>query len=437
MSSHQDLLSALRILPLRRLEDGTLQPVGDAPVAFLRRFAELRDAEFDLEILFPMLQTFRLDAEEFWSREDNELDRLRSGPWTQQDDHRRPAVLEATALLAGPERTPYLLIEMLGSEFAELREILQHARDQKLAHDDLSRVNEALAESTRRLERMAAERQSAISLLRESREQLEQRVAERTVELEQTNQKLSEESTQREHANRELRAHQDQLGRLAEQLAVAEERERRELAEFLHDRVGQNLALVKLRLRAMAQSQQGKEGSEETAKELGAIDDLMDEVISDTRSLTADLGTPLLYELGLAEAMQSLVRRFEEVHGIPARLEDDERAFELDEPVRAVIYQAVRELLHNIVKHAEAEMVLVRLWRDKGRMMIQVNDRGRGFDATDFRFRVTTAGGFGLFNIRERMQHLGGDCTVTSTPGQGTEVTLWVPLGTPPTRPRT
>ncbi|MCK5943989.1 MAG: nicotinamide-nucleotide amidohydrolase family protein [Planctomycetes bacterium] len=102
----------------------------------------------------------------------------------------------------------------------------------------------------------------------------------------------------------------------------------------------------------------------EVEAELAPIDGLMDEIISDTRGLTADLGTPLLYELGLAEALQSLVRRFEEIHGIPARFEDDERDKPLDENARRVLYQAVRELLHNIVKHAEAEHVVVRLQRD-------------------------------------------------------------------------
>jgi len=420
MASPIELLSALKLLPLRRAEDGSLAPIGPVPPALRQRFPELDADDVDYEQLFPLLGTFLIDANELWQRGSDTP--LRSGPWTQPDAKGRPTVLEATALVVGPDREPFLLLELLGAEFAELQEILQHSRDQRLAYENLTRVHEALSESSRRLERMAAERQSAINLLREAREQLEQRVAERTVELQQANQRLAAESAEREHTNRELRAHQQELSHLAEQLSAAEERERREIAEFLHDRIGQNLALVKLRLRAMARNHP------DAQHELTPVDALMDEIISDTRGLTADLGTPLLYELGLSEALQSLVRRFEEIHGIPARLEDDERDKPLDENARGVLYQAVRELLHNIVKHAEAELVIVRLRREGAALAVEVVDRGRGFDSSDFDFRVTTSGGFGLFNIRERLQHLGGSCTVRSTPGEGTEVVLAVPL---------
>ena len=300
-----------------------------------------------------------------------------------------------------------------------MQEILQHSRDQRLALEHLSRMHNALSDSSRRLERMAAERQAAIALLRQAREQLEERVAARTVELVEANERLASESAEREQVNRALRAHQEQLGRLAEQLAVAEERERREIAEFLHDRVGQNLALVKLRLRALSKS------VPQTADPLDEVDDLIDEIISDTRGLTADLGTPMLYELGLSEALQSLVRRFEDVHGSRPR-SSTTNAQVARRSGRLIIYQAVRELLHNIVKHADAEHVTVEARRQKQQLQVAVKDRGAGFDSSGFEFRVTTDGGFGLFNIRERLRHLGGDCTVSSTPGQGTEVTLTV-----------
>lgn len=422
MASPLDLLTSLRILPLARLPEGGFAALGQIPQVFASRFPELCEAGVDHAEVLPLLSSFLDDAETFWQR--GEPGSLRSGPWTQTDKDGKPAVLEATALLAGPDREPFLLIELLGAEFAELQEILQQSRDQRLKYENLTRVHVALAESSRRLERMAAERQSAITLLREAREQLEQRVAERTVELREANDRLAAESAEREHANRSLREHQEQLGRLAEQLAVAEERERREIAEFLHDRIGQNLALVKLRLRALAKNRP------DTAEPLAPVDDLVDEIISDARSLTADLGTPLLYELGLSEALGSLVRRFEDVHGISARFEDDERDKPLDEAASLTVYKAVQELLHNIVKHAEASLVVVRMQRSGSSLVVQVIDRGVGFDAGDFEFRVTTSGGFGLFNIRERLHHLGGSCSVRSTPSDGTEVTLTIPLAT-------
>lgn len=427
MTSPLDLLATLRILPLARHEDGSLHAIGDIPALFAQRFPTLLEPGTEIEPLFPLLEAFLIDANEFWQRRDPGT--LRSGPWTQTDADNHPTVLEAIAAVSGPDREPFLLIELLGAEFAELQEILQHSRDQRLAYENLTQMHHVLGESSRRLERMAAERESAIALLRESREQLEQRVAERTVELQEANQRLAAESAERDQANCSLRDHQDQLQNLAGQLAIAEERERREIAEFLHDRIGQNLALVKLRLRTLAKNHP------DAAVPLQPVDSLMDEVITDTRSLTADLGTPLLYELGLVEALQSLVRRFEEVHGIPTRFEDDERTQIVDEATRRVLYQAVRELLHNIVKHADARLVIVRLRRDGPSLNVEVIDQGLGFDDSKFEFRVTTAGGFGLFNIRERLQHCGGACVVHSTPGAGTEVILTVPITAPDTCP--
>ena len=209
---------------------------------------------------------------------------------------------------------------------------------------------------------------------------------------------------------------------------MAEERERRQIAGFLHDRVGQNLALAKLRLRVLATAQPSVGGA------LDEVSQLLDEVIADTRSLTADLGSPVLYELGLQEALTNLVRRFAETHGIPARSVDDGRDKPLGERQRLVVYQAVRELLHNIVKHANASSVVVSCRRSGQLLEVTVTDRGTGFDSERTPFHVTTGGGFGLFNIRERVLHLGGTFAVDSKPGHGTTVTLAVPLAAQGTR---
>lgn len=420
MANLMELFGALRLLPLARTATGAFEPAAAVPAAFLQRFPALLRKDLDLATEFPFLHDFLPDAESLWRHA--ESGQRKSGPWTQNDAAGHPVVLEATAVVAGPERAPFLLLELLGTDFAELQDILQRARDQRLEYENLTKVHRALTDSASQLERMAAQRQEAIAMLRQAREELEDRVIERTVELRETNARLASESAERARANAALIAHQEQLRTLADQLVVAEESERRQIAEFLHDRIGQHLALLKMRLRGLAQ---------QVPTAGPAIDDasrLLDEVITDTRALTADLGTPALYELGLADALEQLIRRFEEVHGIPTRFEDDETEKPMAEKVRIVAYQAVRELLHNIVKHAEAESVGLRLARDGSRCRLTVWDRGRGFDASAFEYRVTPEGGFGLFNIRERVLHLGGTCSVASALGSGTEVTLTLPL---------
>lgn len=418
------LLSAMRLLPLVRETATVFRPLGATPAALGDRFPALAAGAVDVAVEFPFLAEFLGDAAAFWDR--GAVGTHKSGPWTQPDAHGRACVLEATAVVtAGDGGTgPVLLLELLGSEFAELQAVMQNARQQRLDYEQLTKMHDALAESSRQLHRMAEERGAAITMLRAAREQLEDRVAERTVALAESNQRLQAESAERRRVNDDLLAHQQQLHILTEQLAAAEERQRREIAEFLHDRIGQSLAVAKMRLRSL------RETAPAAGAQLDELDHLVDEVITDTRGLTADLGTPALYEFGLGEALDGLVRRFEQVHGVTARFEGDGSTPPLGETERLFLYQSVRELLHNVVKHAEATLVVVALRREGGLVTVTVTDSGLGFDAGSFRFRVTTDGGFGLFHIRERALHLGGHCRVGSRPGQGTEVTVSVPVAT-------
>ncbi|MBL8729369.1 MAG: hypothetical protein JNM25_13105 [Planctomycetes bacterium] len=425
------LLTALRLLPLAREAATSFRALAPAAAVFRDRFPRLDAGAIDLAEEFPYLGAFLRDAEEFWQR--GAVGSLKSGPWTQPDAHGRPCVLEATAVVGagGAGTAPVLLLELLGTEFAELQAVMQNARQQRLDYEQLTKVHDALAESARQLHRMAEERGTAIAMLRAAREQLEDRVAERTVALGQSNRQLQAEIDARVRVNDDLLAHQQQLHILTEQLAAAEERQRREIAEFLHDRIGQSLAVAKMRLRSL------REVAPTAGAQLDELDQLVDEVITDTRGLTADLGTPALYEFGLGEALDGLVRRFEQVHGITARFQDDGHVWHLGETERLFLYQTVRELLHNVVKHAEATLVVVGLRRNGTQIEVSVVDSGLGFDGSDFHFRVTADGGFGLFHIRERALHLGGECRVSSTPGQGTEVVVSVPATTTdsPTRP--
>ncbi|MCA8948908.1 MAG: ATP-binding protein [Planctomycetes bacterium] len=150
--------------------------------------------------------------------------------------------------------------------------------------------------------------------------------------------------------------------------------------------------------------------------------------MADTRSVTAELGTPALYELGLSEALRDLVERFELAHGVEASFEDDGAEKPLSDSCRLFVFQAVGELLHNVLKHSDAGSVSVALRRDGRSLAVSVSDAGIGFDARRADLRATPAGGFGLFNIRERALHFGGDCRIRSRPGRGTEVVLYLPL---------
>lgn len=214
--------------------------------------------------------------------------------------------------------------------------------------------------------------------------------------------------------------YQRQLQFLASEISLVEERERRRIATNLHDRIGQTLAFARLKLGTLGQAGRGDVVDE--------VRELIDQAIVDTRSLTFELSPPVLYELGLGAAIEWLSRKIQEEHNIPARFHDDGLPKPLHEDFRIVLFQAVRELCVNIVKHAGASHAQILVRRDSDAIRVIVEDDGAGFDPAKLASRREASRSFGLFNIRERIEFLGGKMKIHSEPGRGTRVTLIAPL---------
>ncbi len=155
----------------------------------------------------------------------------------------------------------------------------------------------------------------------------------------------------------------------------------------------------------------------------------MDLSIHDARNLIFDLSPPVLYELGLGAAIEWLGEQFQERHGISCRVAADEGEAPLDIGIEIILFQALRELFANVAKHANATRVSVELRRLDDRLSLRVHDNGDGFDAAAV-LTGSGSGGFGLFNIRERLQLL--DATLEIESGTGTSVTVTAPLATEP-----
>ncbi|MGA7578394.1 MAG: CHASE3 domain-containing protein [Desulfobaccales bacterium] len=238
---------------------------------------------------------------------------------------------------------------------------------------------------------------------------------------------LNREISGRKKAESRVAAYQDNLRSLASQLSLVEERERRRLAVYLHDRIGHNLALTNIRLGELQKMAPGRFPGLPVA-ELERIGRLLEQTISDTQSLTFQISSPILYELGLEAALESLTEQIQQEHGISARFVSDGQPTPLDEDVRILLYQAVNELLVNVVKHAEAQNLKVSIRREGGKLLIEVADDGVGFLVPEPEGRDRKGSGFGLFSIRERLRAFGGLLKVQSSPGAGTRVTLMVPL---------
>jgi signal transduction histidine kinase len=242
---------------------------------------------------------------------------------------------------------------------------------------------------------------------------------ERTEELIRINRDLEKEIKERKKAEKKLIHYQKQLQSLASEMSLIEEREKRRIATELHDCVGQTLALARIKLGML----QKNAPSEDFRKNVAEIQNLIEQTIRETRTLTFELCPPILYELGFDQAVKWLVDEFHEKYGINTTIDNDGSDKPIDPRIRFFLFQAIRELMLNIVKHSGSRTAVISIERIRNKLQIKVSDNGSGINKTR-----KTSQGFGLFNIRERMIHINGSFDIKSSRGKGTTVTLVAPF---------
>lgn len=219
-----------------------------------------------------------------------------------------------------------------------------------------------------------------------------------------------------------LRDSHDQLRALAAELTLAEQRERRRVAEVLHGDLQQLLVGAKLLVGPLTQA--ADPAVRQTCQE---ATELILQAIQASRSLTEELSPPILHRGNLLSALGWLARWMGEKHNLAVILRVNGATVVETEETAALVFQAIRELLLNAVKHAKVETAQVELTRHEDQVQVIVSDAGVGFDPAQLRVAGGTAGGFGLFSIHERLELLGGRMEIESVPGQGSRFTLWIP----------
>jgi PAS domain S-box-containing protein len=270
------------------------------------------------------------------------------------------------------------------------------------------------------------ERRQMEAQLQQLNEHLELQVAARTEELTRTIDRLHEEvnhrmriEAERQKAFGELEERARQLQQLTLELSQAEDRERRRLAVILHDDLQQLLAAAKFHLGLLNR----RLGHDEESTRLGTTaNDLLQQAIDQSRSLSHELSPPALARGDLRDALEWLTEQMQAKHGLSVRLEAPDRWQYPSEPLKSLLFKAAQEMLFNVVKHAQVREARVRLGRRHGRIYLSVADRGRGFDP-----HAAGKAGFGLLSIRERLKLLGGRLKVVSTEGRGSIFVLAVP----------
>ena len=238
--------------------------------------------------------------------------------------------------------------------------------------------------------------------LQEAHDALEERVRERTAELRETNQRLRH---------------------LASQLTSAENRERKRLAMLLHDDLQQLLVAAQLQIANL----RNKVGDADVSALIERLADVIDQAQDSTHDLTRQLRPTALYEVGITPAVRWLVHEMKNLHGLEVEIDAEREAFDLKDDIKALLFEAVRELLFNVVKHSGVQQAKVVIRQTGEDLLLRVEDRGKGFDAAR-QEQETAGGGMGLFAIRERLAALGGHMKLESVPGDGSRSELTIPV---------
>ncbi|TGU74194.1 PAS domain S-box protein [Geomonas terrae] len=268
------------------------------------------------------------------------------------------------------------------------------------------------------------ERKAAEEVMAGARQQLEEEVHQRTAKLQLTNKHLLQEIKIRKKIEVELLTQQQKLQDMALDLAMAEERERDRIASELHDQVGQRLILAKIKLDALASNVP----TGECESEAEGIGGLIEQTLQDIRSLTFQLRPPLLASAGLEAALRWLGEELYADFGLQVEFSDDGKEKTLRYEIRSTVFQAVRELMLNVAKHAGTMQCRVALLRSNGFLVVQVDDDGVGLNGDAATKGATREGGFGLLNVRQKIEHLGGAFSIVGKAAGGTLATVTVPL---------
>jgi signal transduction histidine kinase len=325
-------------------------------------------------------------------------------------DYRLPMYDGLSALRLVVQRrpdVPFIFVSGTIGEEAAIEALTKGATDYVLKQGLLRlgpAVQRALREAQNWRERRQAERDLAHSeaKMRILNESLEQRVAQRTAELENRTQQLQE---------------------LALELSGAEDRERRHIASILHDDFQQQLAFIKMEL-----DQVRKTADAQVGQRLGRLSQLTGECIEKSRNLSYEINPPVLHRYGLLAALDMLVKDMEKEQGLVVTFQKQRGAEPDSLSLASILYRSARELLFNVVRHAGVESALMDLRSENELICLKVEDCGNGFDFDAVRSGQGRGTGFGLYSIEDRMTSLGGSMKVKTKPGKGCCVVLTVPI---------
>ena len=214
----------------------------------------------------------------------------------------------------------------------------------------------------------------------------------------------------------------DQLRALAAKLQTVRDEERTQIARELHDQLGQALTALKYDLAWLTRRLVNDDAAQ--TQKAKAVFTQMDALIKTVRRIATELRPGMLDDLGLAASIEWQAREFQKRTGVRCEVSVPEQELQLAPAQSTALFRILQETLTNVVRHADAKHVKVKLEVANRSLTMRVHDDGRGFRSAE----VANTRSLGLLGMRERAELLGGSFSVRGFPGEGTTVTVSIPL---------
>ncbi|MFZ0052441.1 MAG: PAS domain-containing protein [Desulfobaccales bacterium] len=233
--------------------------------------------------------------------------------------------------------------------------------------------------------------------------------------------------TDQKRFEEQLKSSHERMRELAAHIEGVREEERTRIAREIHDELGQALTGIKIDLAWMNKKLQIHDRATQTdllLKRITAMKDTIDTTVQVVRKISAELRPGILDGFGLPAAIEWQASEFQDRTGIQCQLSAIPDDLDLEERPSSAIFRIFQELLTNIVRHANASRVSISLMKRRGMLILEVQDNGRGI-SEDEKFKTNS---FGLLGVRERVALLGGKFSIKGVQGQGTTVTIRIPL---------
>ena len=235
--------------------------------------------------------------------------------------------------------------------------------------------------------------------------------------------RLEQRQAERDEAEREIRNSREELRNLSAHLQSVREEERTRMAREIHDELGQALTALKMDVSWLNRRHLGEDAA--FKNKLASMEEVIDRTIETVQKLSGELRPGILDDLGLAAAIEWQAEEFQKRTAIDCQVSLGPEAITLKREQATTMFRIFQETLTNVIRHARATKVEVRLKEQNGNIVLEVTDNGRGITEAE----IGDPQSFGLIGMRERVKYIHGEVTIAGSPGKGTKIRVTLPLG--------